>query len=197
MKPAVAQALGNDHLGARASLRLDVALPDAFGLGLGSVLGGEGQMCTPCPQRLPLPLEAGLTRSLAAPSFPLVEPGAGEGSAQPAICCCKHLGLRPSMQTRCLSFLPLPRSCSSLLSPEKVIKGGCRLQADVQDASWPVQVQGSQHFIGPWAARAASPPIARRCACSETTQWHQVHICQADACEQSVCTAQGPFEPVE
>lgn len=47
------------------------------------------------------------------------------------------------------------------------------------------------------AASTSLAPRARRCACSETAQWHQVHICQAHACEHSVCTAQGPFEPVK
>lgn len=101
------------------SLRLNVALPDACALSLGSVLGGEGQMCTDAAAAA-----GGCTHQ--EPGHPYVSPHRARGlgrallslpsaAANIWVCClpCRHTVLPPS----CLQLLLPP-------SPEKVIKGG-------------------------------------------------------------------------
>lgn len=141
-----------------------------------------------CAQTLLLLLEAALTRSLATPTFPLTGPEDWGG-----LCSACHLLLQTSgsaaSHADTLSFLPLACSCSSPPPPRRSLKGVCRLQADAQDASWPVQVEGRQGCKPPESSRvcllrddpmAPSPHLpsrrlrAKRLHCTGTVQSSRV-----------------------
>lgn len=131
-------------------------------------------MRTPHPRKLPLPLEG---------------QGAVEGSAQPAICCGKPLGLLPSRQTHGLSFLPsslhllLPRLREGHQKGRAETAGRCSRRFLV----WPGTGRPARHRF--WAARSASrreltggPAVGKPREQSPQPQGRRL--------ERRVCTAQ-------